>query len=141
MRHQNAKATPMADSNVTAPPILNPDTPLAFLEPEAAYQTAVSIYVTAASLGVRVFAKSSIDLELIITHRFMSQVLVWDIVDNISEEYKVVFRSRFNLSTLAYIGSRYALIILHSRPPYPYTPDRVGSLGYVLSSTIFTSES
>jgi hypothetical protein len=43
----------MADLSPTAVPILNPDTPLAFLEPEAAYQTAVSIYVTAASLGVR----------------------------------------------------------------------------------------
>ncbi|KAF9482245.1 hypothetical protein BDN70DRAFT_853708 [Pholiota conissans] len=88
----------MAD-NATADPILNPNTPLAFLEPEAAYQTAVSIYVTAASLGV----------------------LVWDILDNISEEYKVLFRNRINLSTLVYIGSR------------------VGSLGYVLSSAIFTT--
>ncbi len=28
-----------------APPILNPDTPLAFLDPTSAYQTSVSLYV------------------------------------------------------------------------------------------------
>ncbi|KAF8198096.1 hypothetical protein BJ912DRAFT_1055748 [Pholiota molesta] len=89
----------MADLSPTAVPILNPDTPLAFLEPEAAYQTAVSIYVTAASLGV----------------------LVWDILDSLSEEYKVFFRNRITMSTVAYLGSR------------------IGSLGYVISSTIFTT--
>lgn len=33
-------------------PILNPNTPLAFLTPEQAYQTSVSTYVLVASLGV-----------------------------------------------------------------------------------------
>jgi hypothetical protein len=56
----------MANSNSTAFPILNPDTPLAFLEPEAAYQTAVSIYVTAASLGVRMsLHKADVESKLI----------------------------------------------------------------------------
>ncbi|KAF8198097.1 hypothetical protein BJ912DRAFT_845793 [Pholiota molesta] len=89
----------MANSNSTAFPILNPDTPLAFLEPETAYQTAVSIYVTAASLGV----------------------LVWDILDSLSEEYEVLFQNRITMNTVAYIGSR------------------IGSLGYLISSSIFTT--
>jgi hypothetical protein len=38
----------MADST----PIVNPDTPLAFLDPETAYQTSVAVYVLAGSLGV-----------------------------------------------------------------------------------------
>lgn len=37
-----------------APPIVNPDTPLAFLDPVSAYQTSVSLYVTVAALGVAI---------------------------------------------------------------------------------------
>ncbi len=40
---------PMSDWNTTLP---NPDTPLAFLSPEAAYQTSVSIYVHIGALAV-----------------------------------------------------------------------------------------
>lgn len=43
-------------SNVTAPVALpNPNTPLAFLDPEVAYQTSVSVYVLAGALGVSSF--------------------------------------------------------------------------------------
>lgn len=42
----------MAANATDVPQILNPDTPLAFLTPEQAYQTSVSIYVLAGSLGV-----------------------------------------------------------------------------------------
>lgn len=38
-------------SNETLP---NPDTPLAFLPPEAAYQTSVAVYILVASLGVAI---------------------------------------------------------------------------------------
>lgn len=45
----------MSSPNVTisdAPQILNPNTPLAYLTPEQAYQSSVAIYVLAGSLGV-----------------------------------------------------------------------------------------
>lgn len=50
---------PMSD----APLILNPDTPLAFLDPTSAYQTSVSLYITVASLGVSI---SWINLEKVL---------------------------------------------------------------------------
>lgn len=43
----------MADPSI--PPILNPNTPLAFLDPKSAYETSVAVYVTVASLGVRLY--------------------------------------------------------------------------------------
>ncbi|KJA24849.1 hypothetical protein HYPSUDRAFT_183143 [Hypholoma sublateritium FD-334 SS-4] len=87
----------MAANATDVPQILNPDTPLAFLTPEEAYQTSVSIYVLAGSLGV----------------------LLWDVLDNVTADFKIVFRSRFTLSTAAFLGSR------------------IGSLGYVIASNIF----
>ncbi|KJA14649.1 hypothetical protein HYPSUDRAFT_150082 [Hypholoma sublateritium FD-334 SS-4] len=78
-------------------PILNPTTPLAYLTPEQAYQTSVAIYVLAGSLGV----------------------LLWDVLDNVTADFKIIFKSRFTLSTAAFIGSR------------------IGSLGYVIASNIF----
>ncbi|KJA18070.1 hypothetical protein HYPSUDRAFT_145589 [Hypholoma sublateritium FD-334 SS-4] len=80
-------------------PILNPNTPLAFLTPEQAYQTSVSTYVLVGSLGV----------------------LLWDFLDNISDDFSIVFRSPFKLSTAAFIGSR------------------LGSLGYVIGADIFAT--
>jgi hypothetical protein len=41
--------------NLNATTVPNPDTPLAFLPPEAAYQTSVALYVLAGSLGVSLF--------------------------------------------------------------------------------------
>ncbi|KAF9471409.1 hypothetical protein BDN70DRAFT_869212 [Pholiota conissans] len=75
----------------------NPDTPLAFFDPQSAYQVSVSIYVLAASLGV----------------------LLWDILDNISSDFNLLFKNRITISTLVYFTSR------------------IGSLGYVLASNIF----
>jgi hypothetical protein len=42
-------------SNLNTTTVLNPGTPLAFLPPEAAYQTSVALYVLAGSLGVSFF--------------------------------------------------------------------------------------
>lgn len=89
-------------SNTTMP-ILNPNTPLAFLTPEQAYQTSVSTYVLVASLGVSL----SLDVVCIRQSQILGQVLLWDFLDNISEDFSIVFRSHFTLSTAAFIGSRY----------------------------------
>ncbi|KAF9471347.1 hypothetical protein BDN70DRAFT_888251 [Pholiota conissans] len=62
----------------------NPNTPLAFLDPESAYQTSVSIYVLAGSLGV----------------------LLWDVLDNIGSDFNLLFRNRVTFSTLVYFMSR-----------------------------------
>lgn len=42
-------------SNSTVVPLPNPNTPLAFLPPEIAYQTSVAIYVLAGGLGVSAY--------------------------------------------------------------------------------------
>ncbi|KJA25595.1 hypothetical protein HYPSUDRAFT_134612 [Hypholoma sublateritium FD-334 SS-4] len=68
----------------------NPDTPLAFLTPEEAYQASVSNYVLAGT----------------------SAVLVWDVLDNVSIDFGIVFRSRFTLSTAAFVVSRLATLAL-----------------------------
>jgi len=85
----------MADNSSVALP--NPNTPLAFLDPESAYQTSVSIYVLAGSLGV----------------------LLWDVLDNISSDFALLFKQRITFTTLVYFASR------------------IGSLGYVIASNIF----
>ncbi|KAF8199056.1 hypothetical protein BJ912DRAFT_950733 [Pholiota molesta] len=82
----------MADST----PIVNPDTPLAFLDPETAYQTSVAVYVLAGSLGV----------------------LIWDVLDNITADYRLLFKSRITLSTAAYFGSRALLFFFRLRAIY-----------------------
>ncbi|KAF9471757.1 hypothetical protein BDN70DRAFT_887762 [Pholiota conissans] len=85
----------MANSSAVGLP--NPNTPLAFLDPTSAYQTSVSIYVLAGSLGV----------------------LLWDVLDNIGSDYKLLFKSRITFTTFVYFASR------------------IGSLGYVIASNIF----
>ncbi len=42
-------------SNSTVEPLPNPNTPLAFLPPEIAYQTSVAIYVLSGGLGVSAY--------------------------------------------------------------------------------------
>ena len=51
----------------------NPNTPLAFLDPESAYQTSVSIYVLAGSLGV---SMPFIFADLIIFESPLADILV-----------------------------------------------------------------
>ncbi|KAF9475472.1 hypothetical protein BDN70DRAFT_840892 [Pholiota conissans] len=64
---------------------------------ELVYLSSISLYITVAALGL----------------------IIWDILDNISSEFQVLFKSPITLSTVAYLGSR------------------VGTLGYLISSTIF----
>ncbi len=85
-------------------PILNPNTPLAYLDPVQAYQTSVAIYVLAGSAGV---SDSLLPLKRNAVNKSPQQVLIWDVLDNISADFKIIFKSRFTLSTAAFIGSRY----------------------------------
>ncbi|KAJ3489007.1 hypothetical protein NLJ89_g11566 [Agrocybe chaxingu] len=75
----------------------NPFTPMAFLPPDIAFQVTVASYILVGSLGV----------------------LIWDILNNLSSDYRLLTKYRIGLPTIAYFISR------------------VGSLAYVLCSTIF----
>ncbi|KAF9045140.1 hypothetical protein BJ165DRAFT_1475549 [Panaeolus papilionaceus] len=75
----------------------NPTTPMAFLPPDLAFQVTISSYILVGSCGV----------------------LVWDILDNLTGDYKLLTKHHVGLATIAYFVSR------------------LGSLGYVLASTIF----
>ncbi|KAF8199057.1 hypothetical protein BJ912DRAFT_950735, partial [Pholiota molesta] len=77
----------------------NPDTPLAFVQPAAAYQISVATYLRVASLAV----------------------MIWDILDNVSNDSKLLFRTRIGVPTVVYFVSRF------------------GSLAYALSGNIFST--
>ncbi|KAF9567211.1 hypothetical protein CPC08DRAFT_617773, partial [Agrocybe pediades] len=84
-------------SNETIPQLPNPFTPMAFLPPDIAYQVTVASYILVGSLGV----------------------LVWDILNNLGSDFRILFKHRITIPTIAYFISR------------------LGSLAYVLASTIF----
>ncbi|KIJ41531.1 hypothetical protein M422DRAFT_31730 [Sphaerobolus stellatus SS14] len=93
-------ATPNGTSNGTTPaiPVLpNPFTPLAFLPPDIARETAVAGYVLVGTLGV----------------------IIWDILNNLVGDYKLLTKHRFGPATLTYFVSR------------------IAALAYVLQSTVF----
>ncbi|KIY47768.1 hypothetical protein FISHEDRAFT_44690 [Fistulina hepatica ATCC 64428] len=64
--------------------IVNPDTPLAYLDADFGFQLEVSRYIYVASLGA----------------------YIWDILSCIPTEYKIFFKQRFTLVTAAYFLSR-----------------------------------
>ncbi|EMD35665.1 hypothetical protein CERSUDRAFT_96777 [Gelatoporia subvermispora B] len=72
-------------------------TPMAFLPPDIAYQTTIGSYILIGSLGA----------------------FVWDLLTNLQNDYKLLFKCRIGLPTAVYFLSR------------------VSSLFYVLASTIF----
>ncbi|KDR73162.1 hypothetical protein GALMADRAFT_125223 [Galerina marginata CBS 339.88] len=80
-----------------SPQLPNPFTPMAFLPPDIAFEVTVASYILVGSLGV----------------------LIWDILNNLSGDYKLLTKHRVGPPTLAYFLSR------------------IGSLAYVLGSTIF----
>ncbi|KAF9043113.1 hypothetical protein BJ165DRAFT_1529231 [Panaeolus papilionaceus] len=77
--------------------IINPQTPMAFLPADLAFQVTIASYILVGSSGV----------------------LIWDILNNVTGDYKLLTKHRIGLPTIAYFISRF------------------GSLGYVLASTIF----
>ncbi|KAF8898069.1 hypothetical protein CPB84DRAFT_1748075 [Gymnopilus junonius] len=85
----------MAD-NATAQ-LPNPLAPMAFLPPDIAYQVTIASYILVGSLGV----------------------LVWDILNNLDGDFRLLTQHRIGMPTVAYFISR------------------LGSLAYVLASTIF----
>jgi len=87
----------MSSTNGTSLPQLpNPYTPLAFFPPELAYEVSVSIYTFVGTLTV----------------------MIWDILNNINTDYRLLTQYRIALPTIAYFISRFA------------------TLGYLLASTI-----
>ncbi|KAF9044987.1 hypothetical protein BJ165DRAFT_1474700 [Panaeolus papilionaceus] len=89
----------MSTMSEQLPALPNPFTPLAFLPPELALQTTNSIYVLVGACAV----------------------FVWDILDNISNDYKLLTRYKISIPTILYMVSR------------------LGSLALVLAGTLFVS--
>ncbi|KAF8898046.1 hypothetical protein CPB84DRAFT_1681667 [Gymnopilus junonius] len=87
----------MAANASAAPQLPNPFTPMAFLPPDIAFEVTIATYVLVGSLGV----------------------MIWDVLNNLKGDFKLLFKYRITLPTIAYFISR------------------LGSLAYVLSSTIF----
>ncbi|KAF9050303.1 hypothetical protein BJ165DRAFT_1577549 [Panaeolus papilionaceus] len=79
--------------------LLNPYTPMAFLPPELAIQTTNSTYILVGSTAV----------------------FMWDLLDNIPNDYRILTKYKFSVANVVYIISR------------------LGALGLVLSATLFTS--
>ncbi|KAF8800060.1 hypothetical protein BYT27DRAFT_7236154 [Phlegmacium glaucopus] len=87
----------MSSINGTSPLELpNPYTPLAFFPPDVAYQISVSIHTLVAALVV----------------------MIWDMLNNINSDYRLLTQYRIVFPTIAYFISRFA------------------TLGYLLASTI-----
>ncbi|KAF9044988.1 hypothetical protein BJ165DRAFT_1474706 [Panaeolus papilionaceus] len=80
-------------------PLPNPLTPMAFLPPELANQVTIGIYVLVGGCAV----------------------FVWDLVDNLRNDYRLLKDYKFRLPTTIYLVSR------------------LGTLGLVLSGVIFAS--
>ncbi|KAF9045139.1 hypothetical protein BJ165DRAFT_1602816 [Panaeolus papilionaceus] len=79
------------------PQLPNPTTPMALLPPDLAFQVTISSYILVGSCGV----------------------LVWDLLDNITSDFRLLTKYRIGPATVIYFISR------------------LGSLAYVLGSTIF----
>ncbi|KAF8881796.1 hypothetical protein BD779DRAFT_1545358 [Infundibulicybe gibba] len=82
---------------MSSPVILNFETPMAFLPKQDADRYEVSRHIYLATLGA----------------------FIWDILTHLPEEYKLVFKSRLALPTMAYFFSR------------------IASLAYIITSVVF----
>ncbi|KAJ7277425.1 hypothetical protein C8J57DRAFT_1309187 [Mycena rebaudengoi] len=86
-------------SSPNATDLLNPLTPLAYLPPDFAHQMQIGNYIAIGTLGA----------------------FIWDILCNTHNDYKLLFKHRIGLGTVAYFFSRLA------------------TLFYILMSTLFQS--
>ncbi|KAF5381349.1 hypothetical protein D9615_008347 [Tricholomella constricta] len=68
---------------------LNPLTPMAFLAPDAAYQSTIAAYVMVGSLGA----------------------LIWDILINVDSDYKLLFKHKIGVPTITYFLSRASVLV------------------------------
>ncbi|KDR80236.1 hypothetical protein GALMADRAFT_223126 [Galerina marginata CBS 339.88] len=72
-------------ANVTTPTLPNPLTPLAFFPPDLAWQMSVLLYVSIASVAA----------------------FIWDILNNLLNDCKLVTQYRVNFPTIIYLASRW----------------------------------
>lgn len=70
------------------------------------------------------------------------QVLIWDVLDNVTSDYKLLFKQRISFTTVVYFVSRQVCqTLVFTTVAYAIFWDgRIGSLGYVIASNIFESE-
>ncbi|KAJ7277426.1 hypothetical protein C8J57DRAFT_1309190 [Mycena rebaudengoi] len=101
-------------SSPNATDLLNPLTPLAYLPPDFAYQSQIGNYITIGTLGVRACLDSICSAQF----RILTGIH-WDILCNTHNDYKLLFKHRIGLGTVAYFFSRLA------------------TLFYILMSTLF----
>ena len=82
----------------------NPSTPLAFFPPEAAEQTAVFYYVSVGSLAVSL--TSHVETLQLLRILSLRQIFVWDVLENLGDDYRLLTEYRITVTTCAYLSSR-----------------------------------
>ncbi|KAJ7579184.1 hypothetical protein C8J56DRAFT_796857 [Mycena floridula] len=121
----------MSLNDCAAPTLPNPFTPLAFVLPDLARQIEIGRYVVIGGL--------SESFPLI----GCSQILIWDILSNVTSDYRLLFKSRRGFATVIYFLSRIltlayvlAFTILRTLPVGNCSLfDKLGRWGYGLSVT------
>lgn len=79
----------------------NPNTPMAYLPPEAAKALTFQVYVTVGSFAVSFFFKRRLhEINMII------QVLLWDVLLHLPQDYKMLMQRRMNITLVVYFISR-----------------------------------
>jgi hypothetical protein len=79
----------------------NPNTPMAYLPPEAAKAMTMQTYVTIGSLAVSLFL-SKRDQRII----SIMQALVWDLLLHLHEDYRLITQHRINITFVIYCITR-----------------------------------
>ena len=128
----------MSNTTVTVDgsPVLNPFSWSAFLPPDVAAEVNVESFILAGVAGVRV------SLCWVNGRADEHQAFVWDILNNIREDYILVTRrSRLGLPIIIYVLSKYAhLILFFFRSKLNLSCSRLCTFAYVIVSAIFQSE-
>ena len=64
--------------------------------------------------------------------------MCWDILNNLNNDYRLLFKYRIGLPTVAYFISRRAGLLIFKRNIY--TLDRLGAVGFIPTTTLLESK-
>ena len=92
-------------------PHLNPDTSLAFLPPTIATQLEAIRYLSVVVLGVSGYILGVVISKIHFLFDY-HQAFAWDILGSLSQDYRLFTKQKFNLPTVAYFVSRFAINLL-----------------------------
>lgn len=87
-------------------PLSTISTPLIFFDPERAYNISIATYVHIASLGVRRVFVQHLHINGYINQGSLNQAIVWDILDNLGSDYKLLSHHKIKLPTVLYFTTR-----------------------------------